>query len=279
MKFITGWLQARFGHSPLLEHVAQDLRRPVPRFVNGWYALGTAMLVLLLLQVFTGILLSFHYVPTADGANSSVSRISEVVTLGWFVRSLHHWGSSAISSPNLPDMIPTLEIKEFAEFDTDYIAITRVDSDDMMHREAMAEIIFQTRYHLSDERTRLIFRKFWKWHMLDRVLEQQNEASPPFYTHIFPRSIYKDWSRFRPQHFDNHRYLGAFGPPAFQLSANKICVCSHQENISRIKRGKPLKYMRSCDKRMLIKRNPGSTDKRSEIIKHLQPFQVKEKEI
>ena len=183
-------------------------------------------------------------------------------------------------SPNLPDRIPTTWIKEYAETTFDYLAITRLDSDDMMSRHTMKEIIgVSQNIMLRPERTRMIYRKFWKWHMMDRIMEHQNEKSPPFYTHIFPKDVCQDWRRFGFLHFNNHRYVGGSNDNPLELSENMICVCNHQENISRIKRGKPLTYMRSCDRRLLIKKNPGSTDQRKDIIRILQPFGVKEKNI
>lgn len=183
-------------------------------------------------------------------------------------------------SPNLPERVPTTWIKEYVETKSDYLAITRLDSDDMMSRQAMREIMMVSQsIPLRPERTRMIYRKFWKWHMLDRIIEQQNEKSPPFYTHIFPQRVCQDWERFGFLHFNNHRYVGGADDKALELSENMICVCNHQENISRIKRGKPLKYMRSCDRRVLLKNNPGSTDQRREIINILKPFAVKERNI
>ncbi len=90
------WLRRHFGGSTVVEEMKKNLSRPVPRFVNGWYALGTAMLAYLGIQFLTGILLSLYYVPTFSGAAGSVRLITEQVPLGWLVRSLHHWGASAL---------------------------------------------------------------------------------------------------------------------------------------------------------------------------------------
>jgi hypothetical protein len=183
-------------------------------------------------------------------------------------------------SPNLPDRIPTTWIKEYTETKFDYLAITRLDSDDMMSRHAMREIInVSENILLRQERTRMVYRKFWRWHLLDRVLEQQRRDNPPFYTHIFPKDVCRDWKRFGFLHFNNHRYVGGPGDEPLELSPNMICVCNHQENISRIKRGRPVKFMRSCERRVLIKNNPGSTDDRRKIIEILKPFGVKERNI
>jgi len=187
----------------------------------------------------------------------------------------HTIGATLTSSPKF-NKKPTLYVSEFMDFDTDYLAISRLDSDDMYHRDAIAEIRGTSKlFRKEHPRTRLLFRMFWKWHRLDRVLEQQREVSPPFYTHIFPKEIYQDIEALRELHFNNHRYVGGAKDEAYELSANKVCVLSHEQNISRIKRGKSLRYMRTCEKGRLLREKPGSTRERHEIVKHLEPFGVK----
>ncbi len=184
-------------------------------------------------------------------------------------------GATLTSSPKFKHIIPTLHIQEYLGFNTDYLAISRLDSDDMYHRCAMEEVKAASRlHHKGGLRARLLFRKFWKWHRLDRVLEQQDEVSPPFYTHIFPKDIYQDKHIMGPLHFDNHRFVGGPKDDAVGLSPNKVCVLSHQHNISRIKRGRPLRYMRPCERGRLLRTKPGSTRERHEIVKHLEPFGV-----
>ena len=42
------------------------------------------------------MLLAFYYSPSATDAWASVAYIQDQVTLGWFVRGLHHHGASAM---------------------------------------------------------------------------------------------------------------------------------------------------------------------------------------
>ena len=53
--------------------------------------------VLLLVQVATGVLLAFYYVPSVDHAHTTVSYIEKVVSSGAWLRSLHHYGSQWLS--------------------------------------------------------------------------------------------------------------------------------------------------------------------------------------
>src|ERR1700689_5425847 len=68
---------------------------PVPRSTASWfYVFGSAALTVFLLQLVTGILLALIYVPSASEAWSSLQALNHDVTLGWFIRALHGWGSN-----------------------------------------------------------------------------------------------------------------------------------------------------------------------------------------
>lgn len=53
--------------------------------------------VLILVQLLTGMLLAFYYVPSVDHAYTTVSYIEKVVSSGSWIRSLHHYGSQWLS--------------------------------------------------------------------------------------------------------------------------------------------------------------------------------------
>jgi ubiquinol-cytochrome c reductase cytochrome b subunit len=55
---------------------------------------GSAALVLFVLQVVTGVLLALCYVPSAAEAWDSLQALNHDITLGWFIRALHGWGSN-----------------------------------------------------------------------------------------------------------------------------------------------------------------------------------------
>jgi quinol-cytochrome oxidoreductase complex cytochrome b subunit len=63
---------------------------PALRFSLTW-ALGGAALVLVLLQLGTGVLLKFAYDPTPAGAYSSVQALLREVSFGPLMRNLHYW--------------------------------------------------------------------------------------------------------------------------------------------------------------------------------------------
>lgn len=74
------------------------LHWPVPRYVerNILYALGGLTLFSLVIQVFTGICMTFYYDPNFVDAYNSVDHITYRIPLGWLVRGIHHYNASAI---------------------------------------------------------------------------------------------------------------------------------------------------------------------------------------
>jgi ubiquinol-cytochrome c reductase cytochrome b subunit len=68
---------------------------PVPKNSASWfYVFGSAALTIFMLQIVTGILLAMIYVPSGAEAWSSLQALNHDITLGWFIRALHGWGSN-----------------------------------------------------------------------------------------------------------------------------------------------------------------------------------------
>src|ERR1700760_1544658 len=64
---------------------------------SGWHQVfGSVALFLILVQFFTGIMLSLNYAPTPGDAYNSLRYILTEVTAGRIMRGLHHWGASMI---------------------------------------------------------------------------------------------------------------------------------------------------------------------------------------
>lgn len=85
------WFELRLGlGTPAIEAAGHA----VPSNTSSWwYVFGSAATVILVLQVVTGILLAFVYSPSASHAWSSLEFLDHNVTLGWFLRAMHGWGS------------------------------------------------------------------------------------------------------------------------------------------------------------------------------------------
>lgn len=79
------WRQAVRKH--LTEYYA-------PKNFNGWYAFGALALLVLVLQIVSGIFLTMNYKPDAEKAFASVEYIMRDVHWGWLVRYVHSTGAS-----------------------------------------------------------------------------------------------------------------------------------------------------------------------------------------
>lgn len=93
MANIIDWVESRTGAvSATTEFLTED----VPGGASYWYVFGSATLFCMILQIVTGIFLTFYYAPSAVTAWESTKFIMEHVPMGWFVLSLHYWGASAM---------------------------------------------------------------------------------------------------------------------------------------------------------------------------------------
>ncbi len=84
---------SRTGWRELKQHV---LLEPIKGGSRWAAAFGSLLLFTFVLQIVTGILLTMNYAPSTSTAWQSVKYINEEVPLGWFIRRMHHWGSSAM---------------------------------------------------------------------------------------------------------------------------------------------------------------------------------------
>ena len=66
-----------------------------PKNFNFWYFFGSLALLVLVIQIVTGIFLVMHYKPDAALAFASVEYIMRDVPWGWLVRYMHSTGASA----------------------------------------------------------------------------------------------------------------------------------------------------------------------------------------
>jgi quinol-cytochrome oxidoreductase complex cytochrome b subunit len=88
----------RIARDPgLLRLVRDGVRTPIPPTLRTDLAFAAALLLLFLIQVFTGILLSLYYQPSTETVSESVQFIMRDVDWGWLVRGLHHWSSPALA--------------------------------------------------------------------------------------------------------------------------------------------------------------------------------------
>jgi len=87
------WVDARFPATKMWkEHLSEYY---APKNFNFWYFFGSLALLILVLQIVTGIFLTMNYKPDAELAFASVEYIMRDVEWGWLIRYLHSTGASA----------------------------------------------------------------------------------------------------------------------------------------------------------------------------------------
>jgi ubiquinol-cytochrome c reductase cytochrome b subunit len=90
---VLTWVDQRFPLMSLWrEHLTEYY---APKNFNFWYYFGSLALLVLVIQIVTGIFLVMHYKPDAATAFASVEYIMRDVPGGWLIRYMHSTGASA----------------------------------------------------------------------------------------------------------------------------------------------------------------------------------------
>ena len=87
------WVDSRFPLSKLWNE--QWGNYYAPKNFNFWYIFGSLAMLVLVIQIVTGIFLTMHYKPDATLAFASVEYIMRDVPWGWLIRYMHSTGASA----------------------------------------------------------------------------------------------------------------------------------------------------------------------------------------
>lgn len=86
------WIDARFPLTKMWnEHLAQYY---APKNFNIWYYFGSLAILVLILQLASGVFLAMNYKPDAALAFGSVEYIMRDVDYGWLIRYMHSTGAS-----------------------------------------------------------------------------------------------------------------------------------------------------------------------------------------
>ncbi len=91
---LHNWLHNRFptAFDAYKVHLSEYY---APKNFNFWYFFGSLALLVLVIQIVTGIFLVMHYKPDAAVAFASVEYIMRDVPWGWLIRYMHSTGASA----------------------------------------------------------------------------------------------------------------------------------------------------------------------------------------
>ncbi len=89
---VLTWIDQRFPLIAMWREHAADYY--APKNFNFWYYFGSLALLVLVIQIVTGIFLTMNYKPDAAQAFASVEYIMREVPWGWWIRYMHSTGAS-----------------------------------------------------------------------------------------------------------------------------------------------------------------------------------------
>jgi ubiquinol-cytochrome c reductase cytochrome b subunit len=93
MSNLMNWIDDRFPATKMWnDHLAKYY---TPKNFNFWYFFGSLALMVLVIQIISGIFLTMHYKPDAAMAFASVEYIMRDVPYGWLIRYIHSTGATA----------------------------------------------------------------------------------------------------------------------------------------------------------------------------------------
>jgi len=84
---LLSWTDERFPLTQAWnEHIGKYY---APKNFNFWYFFGSLAMVVLVLQLVSGLWLTMNYNPSSEGAFASVEFIMRDVSYGWLIRYIH----------------------------------------------------------------------------------------------------------------------------------------------------------------------------------------------
>ena len=90
---LVDWVDARL---PIVDAWEKHMSKYyAPANFNFWYFFGVLSLLVLVIQILTGIWLTMNYTASAEGAFASIEYIMRDVEWGWLLRYVHSTGASA----------------------------------------------------------------------------------------------------------------------------------------------------------------------------------------
>jgi cytochrome b6 len=108
---LKDWLDERYDLEAI-KKLAKSKLIPEHRY-DLWYYTGGITLFLFVIQFITGMLMALYYVPHIDFAHKSIIEIVTKLNMGWFFRSLHHWGAQLAIAFLFIHLFGTLLLKSY----------------------------------------------------------------------------------------------------------------------------------------------------------------------
>jgi len=110
------------------------------------------------------------------------------------------------------------------EIDSDYVTVTRIDSDDLFHKDVMDEVQREAVY--MDHRTSSIHRHVIQWNIYWNFISDYYLPTSPFVSHVFPKKIYKNWDQFSREQFAGYKTIQR------ELTRKRVCIVRHLDNVT-----------------------------------------------
>ena len=131
--------------------------------------------------------------------------------------------------------------ERLSKIDTDFLVQSRIDSDDLYHKDAVYEI-----NKFAQDRAKPnavvagVFRESLVWARLQGFIASHIKMCqpPPFTTKIFPRKVYSNWDEYYRLTFIQHGVATERVFKLIPMTANMVCVVKHGTNYSCVKRGR-----------------------------------------
>jgi len=111
---LVNWLRKSFPvDEEALAHMSSE---PIPNHLKKWWwALGGTPAYMFVVQVVTGFMLVFYYVPNPEYAYNSISHITNVVSYGWLIRSIHKWSANIMVAALILHMMRVFFTRAYRE--------------------------------------------------------------------------------------------------------------------------------------------------------------------
>ena len=111
MSFVS-WVRESF---PVNAEVLREMSsEPIPNHLKKWWwALGGTPAYMFVVQMITGFMLIFYYVPDPATAYASVDHITNHVAFGWLIRSIHRWSANIMVAAVILHMMRVLFTRSF----------------------------------------------------------------------------------------------------------------------------------------------------------------------
>ncbi|MBI5874477.1 MAG: cytochrome b N-terminal domain-containing protein [Deltaproteobacteria bacterium] len=107
---ISDWFEERAGLKGWLKRKKE---LPIPSHMNFFYCFGGISFTIIMLQLVTGLFMTFFYIPRPEEALNSILRFSNEVTLGWLMRNMHRWGSTLLVTTLITHIITVFYHKAY----------------------------------------------------------------------------------------------------------------------------------------------------------------------